>query len=86
MPLSQKIIPFCSLQVSGRPPSELVQAQSRMQAQLGVPWHSFGIGAQYSPPPPAGPPTSTTQTVPEGQPALGQTPLKAPPSGAPPSA
>jgi hypothetical protein len=58
-----------------------------MHAQVGVPWHSFGIGAQYSPPPPATPPISTTQTIPAGQPAAGQTPWKAPPSvGAPPSA
>lgn len=60
----------------------LLQAQLPMQAQVGVPWHSVGMGAQWSPPPPATPPTSTTQTVPAGQPPVqwGQ-----PPSGIPPS-
>ena len=86
MPLSQKIEPFCSVQVSGRPPEPFVQTHVAMHPHVGVPWHWFGIGAQYSPPPPATPPTSLTQTVPAGQPVFGQTPLNAPPSGAPPSA
>jgi hypothetical protein len=86
MPLSQWIVPFWVLQVSGRPPAVFVQTHPPMQAQLGVPWHSLGIGAQYSPPPPATPPTSMTHTVPAGQPALGQVPWNAPPSGVPPSA
>ena len=34
------------MQVSGRPPTPLVQTQSAMQAHVGVPWHSFGMGAQ----------------------------------------
>jgi hypothetical protein len=53
-----------------------------MQAQVGVPWHSVGMGAQYSPPPPATPPTSTTQTVPAGQPPVQES---RPPSDVPPS-
>jgi hypothetical protein len=87
MPLSQKIEPFCVEHISGWLPNEWVHTQLAMQAQVGVPWHSIGIGAQYSPPPPATPPTSNTQTVPLGQPVLGHMLLKVPPSpGAPPSA
>jgi len=87
MPLSHAILPLCSEQDSGRRPIALVHTQAAMHAQVGVPWHSLGIGAQYSPPPPATPPTSTTHTVPLGQPVVGQTLLKVPPSpGARPSA
>jgi hypothetical protein len=86
MPLSQAIDRFCTAHVSGCPPRAFVHTQLPMQAQVGVPWHSFGMGAQYSPPPPATPPTSKTQTVPPGHPLVGQTLLKVPPSpGAPPS-
>jgi hypothetical protein len=85
MPLSQNSEPLCSVHVSGRPAAPFVHTQVDMHAQVGVAWHSFGMGAQYSPPPPATPPTSVTQTVPAGQPVLGQTLLNAPPSGAPAS-
>jgi hypothetical protein len=86
MPSSHAIVPLRSEQASGWMPNLLVHTQAAMHAQVGVPWHSLGIGAQYSPPPPATPPISTTQTVPLGQPAVGQTLLNVPPSpGAPPS-
>ncbi len=86
MPLSQRIESFCSVHVSGRPAVPFTHTQVAMHPHDGVPRHSFGIGAQYSPPPPATPPTSFTHTVPDGQPVFGQTLLNAEPSGAPPSA
>ena len=46
IPLSQAIEPSRSVQVSGRPPNLFVHTQLAMQAQVGVPLHSFGIGAQ----------------------------------------